>query len=311
MLTVYSLSFSYQKTTILHNIRFSVNEGQSIAIMGESGSGKSTLLKILYGLADADKGEIMWKNQPVSGPKFHLVPGMPFMKYLAQDFDLMPFTTVAENVGHFLSNFYLEHKSERVKELLFLVGMEEYAGVKTKYLSGGQMQRIALARALALEPEVLLLDEPFTHIDTHLKRQLSRQLFAYCKQKNITVLFVTHQPEEALQLADEIVVIKNGYLVTKDTPEKLYNTATDLYTAQLLGEINVLPASWFGGNAEEELLLRPHQLKISESGILCTFQKAYYSGPNYLITAIFDEKIICFEHPVLPDTSIFQLDLVV
>lgn len=311
MLAVHSLSFSYLEKTILHTISFSVNEGQAIAIMGESGSGKSTLLKLLYGLYDAEAGEILWKKERISGPKFHLVPGMPFMKYLAQDFDLMPFTTAAENVGHFLSNFYLTHKAERITELLRVVGMEEYAGIKTKYLSGGQMQRVALARALALEPEVLLLDEPFTHIDTHLKRQLSRELFAYCKQKNITVLFVTHQPEEGLQFADEILVIRNGRLITKGAPEKLYNASTDLYTARLLGEINVLPASWFGENTDKELLLRPHQLKMSEKGLPCTFKKAYYSGTNYLVAVVFEGKTIYFEHPVLPEAAVIYLALAV
>src|SRR5690606_18483293 len=101
----------------------------------------------------------------------------------------------------FLSNFYLEEKSQRVKELLNLVGMDEFAHVKAKFLSGGQMQRVALARVLALQPELLLLDEPFSHIDPHQKAVLSQQVFKYCKEKGITVIYTSHTPEEILMFS--------------------------------------------------------------------------------------------------------------
>ena len=107
MLHVSIPSFSYEEEIILQNLTFTLNEGQQLAIIGESGCGKSTLLKLIYGLYDCDEGHLSWKSEPILGPKFHLVPGMPFMKYLAQDFDLMPFITVGENVGKFLSNFCL------------------------------------------------------------------------------------------------------------------------------------------------------------------------------------------------------------
>ena len=163
-----------------------------MAIIGESGCGKSTLLKLIYGLYDCDKGVLSWKSEPILGPKFHLIPGMPYMKYLAQDFDLMPFISVAENVGKYLSNFFPEEKQARIAELLEIVEMTNYANTKAKFLSGGQMQRVALAKVLALEPEVLLLDEPFSHIDNFRKNSLRRKLFAYLKQKNITCIVATH-----------------------------------------------------------------------------------------------------------------------
>ena len=164
MLKVHNIQFSYQNAAILKSISFSLEKGKNLAIIGESGCGKSTLLKLIYGLHDLDAGQIFWNDIEVLGPKYHLIPGMPFMKYLAQDFDLMPFITVAENVGKYLSNFFPEDKQVRIAELLEIVEMTEYADVKAKLLSGGQMQRVALARVLALEPEVLLLDEPFSHI---------------------------------------------------------------------------------------------------------------------------------------------------
>ena len=185
MLQVQNISFSYKDSVTINNISFSLEKGKNLAVIGESGCGKSTLLKLIYGLYDLDEGQIFWNNLEVLGPKFHLIPGMDYMKYLAQDFDLMPFITVAENIGKYLSNFYPEQKKERIAELLEIVEMTEFANVKATFLSGGQMQRIAIARVLALEPEVLLLDEPFSHIDNFKKNSLRRKLFGHLKEKGI------------------------------------------------------------------------------------------------------------------------------
>ncbi|MET0760607.1 MAG: ATP-binding cassette domain-containing protein, partial [Flavobacterium sp.] len=148
MLQVQNISFGYTEKTVIQNINFTVNKGQNIAVIGESGCGKSTLLKLIYGLYDLDEGHVFWNETEVLGPKFHLVPGMPFIKYLSQDFDLMPYITVEENVGKFLSNTNPELKKQRIQELLEIVEMTEYANVKAKFLSGGQQQRVALARVL-------------------------------------------------------------------------------------------------------------------------------------------------------------------
>ena len=155
MLQVQNISFAYDSKTVISDVSFSIEKGANVAIIGESGCGKSTLLKLIYGLYDLNEGRIFWNETPVLGPKYNLVPGMDQMKYLAQDFDLMPFITVAENVGKFLSNIYPEQKKQRIEELLEMVEMTEFADVKAKYLSGGQQQRVALARVLALEPEIL------------------------------------------------------------------------------------------------------------------------------------------------------------
>src|SRR5690606_39972056 len=118
MLKVHDLSFRYEQNNILQQVNFSVELGKTLAVIGKSGSGKSTLIKLLYGLLDADEGTIYWKDKQILGPAYHLVPGMDFMKYVAQDFDLMPYTTLQENIGHFLSNFDLQRKKEKVNELL-------------------------------------------------------------------------------------------------------------------------------------------------------------------------------------------------
>ena len=299
MLQVENITFSYDKNKVIKNINFSVSKGQNIAIIGESGCGKSTLLKLIYGLYDLDEGQIFWNENEVLGPKFHLVPGMPFMKYLAQDFDLMPFITVAENVGKYLSNIYPEKKQSRINELLEIVEMTEYSNVKAKFLSGGQQQRVALAKVLALEPEVLLLDEPFSQIDNFRKNSLRRKLFSYLKSKDITCLVATHDSSDSLSFADETIVLNAGEIVIKEKSDHLYKHPINKYVAALFGDVNELKLSELVeiGDADETLLIFPHQLKIVESGNLkVKIKHSYFKGSHFLIEAEANGNSIFFEH---------------
>lgn len=300
MLQVQNISFGYSKKTIIHSIDFTIATGQNVAIIGESGCGKSTLLKLIYGLFDLKEGHIFWNETEVLGPKYHLIPGMPFMKYLSQDFDLMPFTTVSENVGKFLSNSNSEQKKQRIQELLEIVEMTEYADVKAKFLSGGQQQRVALARVLALEPEVLLLDEPFSHIDNFRKNALRRNLFAYLKAKKVTCLVATHDSSDALSFADETLVLQDGKLLKIDSSKDIYLNPENKYIASLFGEVNELKLSQLialEGEEDESLLLYPHQLKIVDSGIMkVVVKQCYFKGSHYLIKAAFERRAIFFEH---------------
>jgi len=294
MLQVAISSFSYHEKIILQNLTFTVNEGRQLAIIGESGCGKSTLLKLIYGLYDCNEGHLSWKSEPILGPKFHLVPGMPFMKYLAQDFDLMPFITVGENVGKFLSNFYPNEKQNRIDELLHLVEMSEFKHVKAKFLSGGQMQRVALARVLAQEPEVLLLDEPFSHIDNFRKNKLRRKIFKYLKDKQITTLVASHDINDVLSFSDEVIVLKDTTILEKATPYELYYHPKYQYTAALFGEVNEMEI-----NGKTQLIY-PNQLQIVEkSDIQVEVVSSYFKGKYYLIEAKFENKLIFFESVVI------------
>jgi ABC-type Fe3+/spermidine/putrescine transport system ATPase subunit len=290
MLHVAIPSFSYQEKIILQNLTFTLNEGHQLAIIGESGCGKSTLLKIIYGLYDCDEGNLSWKSVSILGPKFHLVPGMPFMKYLAQDFDLMPFITVGENVGKFLSNFYPKEKQDRIDELLNLVEMSEFKHIKAKFLSGGQMQRVALARVLAQEPEVLLLDEPFSHIDNFRKNKLRRKIFKYLKEKQITTLVASHDINDVLSFSDVVIVLKDTTILEKATPLELYNHPKYPYTAALFGEVNEIKIH---GKMQ---LIYPNQLQIVEkSDIQVEVISSYFKGKYYLIEAKFENQLVYFE----------------
>ena len=290
MLQVKNVSFSYSDSITLNNIDFSLKKGINLAVIGESGCGKSTLLKLIYGLYDLDKGHIFWNDVEVLGPKFNLIPGMDFMKYLAQDFDLMPFITVAENIGKYLSNSYPEQKNERIAELLEIVEMTDYANIKAKNLSGGQMQRVALARVLVLEPEVLLLDEPFSHIDNFRKNSLRRKLFSYLKEKKITTIFATHDSSDVLSFADEVLVLKDGQLIEEGNPESIYNYPKNKYIASLFGDVNEIEID---GKIE---LIYPDQLNIVEkSDLKVEVVKSYFLGNYFLIEANNIDKALFFE----------------
>ncbi|MFV8326067.1 ABC transporter ATP-binding protein [Flavobacterium sp. ZS1P14] len=299
MLEIKNISFTYIENPVIENVSFEIAKGQNIALIGESGCGKSTLLKLIYGLYDLDEGAITYNNNFILGPKQHLIPGEDYIKYLAQDFDLMPYISVEENVGKFLSNIYKDQKKARIQELLEMVEMTAFTNVKAKYLSGGQQQRVALARVLALEPEIILLDEPFSQIDSFRKNALRRNLFSYLKQKGITCIIATHDSTDALSFSDETIVMKNGKVIAKGNSKVLYENPVNKYVASLFGEVNELKLSQLieiDGD-DEALLVYPYQLKVVDSGMMqVAVKQCYFKGSHYLIKAAFEKRAIFFEH---------------
>jgi len=289
MLQVNNISFSYNKTTILKGISFQVEVGEYLAIIGESGSGKSTLLNVLYGEYDLDKGQLFWKDEEILGPKFNLVVGYDFMKYVTQEFDLMPFISVEENIGKYMSNFFPEEKKKRVKELLEVVELTPFAKTKVKLLSGGQKQRVALARAIAKQPEIILLDEPFSHIDNFKKQSLRRNIFSYLKAKNISCIVATHDKEDVLGYADEMIVLNDKKIIAKETPEVLYKKPKLPLVASFFEEFNII-------NGE---IVYANQLQVVESSNLkIIVKRSYFKGRYYLIEGVTEATIIFFEHSV-------------
>lgn len=297
MLKVDNISFGYTSKEVLSNISFTANKGDYIAIVGESGCGKSTLLEIIYGLLHIEKGAVYWNAVKLLGPKFYLIPGEDFMKYLPQDFDLMPYITVEENIGKNLSNLD-DNRQKRISELLEVVDMSEFLKTKVKNLSGGQKQRIAIAKVLAKEPEVLLLDEPFSHIDNFRKNKLRRNLFKYLKSKNILCLVATHDTTDALSFADEIIVIRDGSIVGHNSPEEIYSQPNSSYVASFFNEINEIPEKLIHTNSSEKIVLRyPNQIKlVNKSNLFATVISSYFKGSYYLIEANFKGETIFFEH---------------
>ena len=298
MLKVDNISFGYTSKEVLKNISFNANKGDYIAVIGESGCGKSTLLEIIYGLLHIEKGAVYWNDEKLLGPKFYLIPGEDFMKYLPQDFDLMPFITVEENIGKNISALD-PNRLQRIKELLEVVDMSDFLKTKVKNLSGGQKQRVAIVKVLAKEPEVLLLDEPFSHIDNFRKNKLRRSLFKYLKSKNILCIVATHDTTDALSFADEILVIRDGKVIAKNTPEKLYNTPNSAYVASFFNEINEIPLNLIDSKntTVESVLLYPNQIKIvEESDLIVRIVSSYFKGSYYLIEADLKGETIYLEH---------------
>ncbi|MGS2741436.1 ABC transporter ATP-binding protein [Sinomicrobium sp. M5D2P17] len=311
MLDIKDISFRFSEKPVLNTVSFRANPGQVISVIGESGSGKSTLLRAIYGLYDLDEGEIYWKDKRILGPAHNLVPGEPYMKYLAQDFDLMPYISVRDNIGKFLSNFYREEKSERIDELLEMVELREYEDVRPGNLSGGQQQRVALARAVAQKPEILLLDEPFSHIDSFRTNKLRRDLFAFIRKKNITCIIATHDSVDALSHADKTLVMKEGKVIRQDDPVQLYQNPGNKYIASLFGEVNEIPVNLLfpGENYSDDkrILVYTHELHpTEESALRVRVKESYFEGNRYLIRALHQGAPLFFEHPypITPEKTV-------
>ncbi|MFY7670584.1 ABC transporter ATP-binding protein [Tenacibaculum sp. MEBiC06402] len=293
MLKVNNISFSYTKNKpTLNNISLSLKPGEHLSVMGESGCGKSTLLKVIYGLLDVDKGTLFWNDHQILGPEYHLIPGMEFFKYVPQNFELMPFTTVAENISKHLSRFFPEEAKQRTQELLEVIEMEKFANVKVKTLSGGQQQRVAIARALAKEPELLLLDEPFSQIDNFKKNTLRRKLFQYLKEKNIACIVATHDGSDALSFSDQLIVIKDHSILSEGKPNELYQLPSNKYVAALFDDVNEIKV-----NGEKKLLY-PHQIKVTDnSDTKAIVKKNYFKGSFWLIEILMDNQVLFLSHP--------------
>jgi len=309
MLKAANISFGYTSKEVIKNISFKANKGDYLAIIGESGSGKSTLLEIIYGLLHIEKGSIFWNDEKLLGPNFKLIPGEDFMKYLPQDFDLMPYTTVEENIGKYISS-QDKNKKKRIRELLKVVDMTEFSQTKVKNLSGGQKQRVAIAKVMAKEPEILLLDEPFSHIDNFRKNKLRRDLFKYLKSKKILCIVATHDTTDALSFADKILVIRNGKLIANNTPKKLYTNPKSAYIASFFDEINKIPLSDIDSNdnSKKSVLLYPNEIELTaKEGNKATVVTSYYNGSHYIIEALLNKTTLFFEHDasLKKDTQIF------
>ncbi len=291
MLKVQNLSFAYERHLVLEDLTFKVSEGEHVAVMGESGCGKSTLLKLLYGALPFEEGSIRWKQHEIKGPAFQLVAGGDYIKYLAQDFDLMPYATVAENISKFLSPADPDQMAARTRELLETMGLEPYRDTKVQFLSGGEQQRVALARVLALRPEVILLDEPFSHIDHFRRNKLRRDLFGFLKKEKISCICATHDYHDVLPFADRVMVLKDRGILDLRQTDELFEKPRNLYTAELLGEANLVPIEVLKSYASttRNIIVYSHEFRISQkSGMPVTVRQNYYMGRYYRVHGLME-----------------------
>ncbi|MBP6343386.1 MAG: sulfate ABC transporter ATP-binding protein, partial [Candidatus Omnitrophica bacterium] len=266
----------------LDDINLKVETGELTALLGPSGSGKTTLLRIIAGLETGDSGQILFKGEDTQSTKIK-DRGVGFV---FQHYALFRHMTVFENIA-----FGLKVKPKNIRpseaqikakvtELLNLVQLDWVGGRYPWQLSGGQRQRIALARALAVEPKVLLLDEPFGSLDAQVRKELRTWLRRFHDQLHITSLFVTHDQEEALEVADKIVVMNKGRIEQKGTPEEVYHKPANKFVLNFLGNVNLFHARVENGKAYvgktvidlpnlhanskgASVFVRPHQFEIT------------------------------------------------
>jgi ABC-type sulfate/molybdate transport systems ATPase subunit len=222
----------------LQKISFTQRKGEKIAIAGETGSGKSTLLKIIAGLVQPDEGQVLFENKNVTGPDDSLVAGHPNIAYLSQHFELQKFLRVEQVLE------YANHLSpEDAHRLYQLCQIDHLLKRRTDQLSGGERQRIALATLLIRSPKLLLLDEPFAHLDMAHKITLKSVIEDIADDLRITCILVSHDPQDTLSWADKILVLKDGKLVQKGTPVEVYNYPKNEYVGGLFGTFNLIPST--------------------------------------------------------------------
>jgi iron(III) transport system ATP-binding protein len=219
-----------------------VAEGEVLGLVGESGCGKSTLLRLVAGLEVPDQGTIRVAGRPVAGPGAWVPPERRGVGMVFQDFALFPHLRAADNVAYGLTALPRRDRRGRANEVLELVGLSGLGDRYPHQLSGGQQQRVALARALAPEPRLLLLDEPFSNLDSALKRVLRQELGEILRRTGITAILVVHDAEDVLALADRVAVMRGGRIRQVETPDFLYRQPRDEYVARFFGETNILNA---------------------------------------------------------------------
>ncbi len=239
------LSRTFGAIRALDRLSLQIAPGEFVALLGPSGCGKTTALRILAGFETADSGSVLVNGKDVSGvPAAKRDMGMVF-----QNYSLFPNMTALDNVGFGLRMRRMPgpRRRRQAAELLDMVGLSEHARHYPHQLSGGQQQRVALARALAIEPQVLLLDEPLSALDARVRLQLREQIRAVQQRLGTTTLFVTHDQEEALSMADRVGVMRNGTLEQIAVPDQLYAHPATAFVAEFVGTMNRVPGELIGG----------------------------------------------------------------
>lgn len=287
VLSIHQLNVSYQALHVIKDMELSINEGEIVALFGPSGCGKTTVLKSVAGLLEQAQGKITIADREVLSNSVCVPTEKRKVGLIFQDYALFPHLTIAENIAFGLTQLSKQQVSQKVTEMLELVKMAEYIDAYPSQLSGGQQQRIAIVRALACEPDILLFDEAFSNIDPQFRFELIADIRLLLKQQNIAAMFVTHNQDEAFAFCDRIAVMSKGKIEQLDTAEELFSKPATRFVAEFLGEgiwqqakINTPSSliSEFGEityNGEQDLTdhieqqvyvyLRPHQLSLVES----------------------------------------------
>jgi iron(III) transport system ATP-binding protein len=252
-LVVDGVSMYYPTAPALRDVSFSVAPGEVVCLLGPSGSGKSTLLRLVAGVERPTTGRIAIDGVEVAGPRSFVAPEKRAVGMVFQDFALFPHLTVSQNVAFGLKGFSKSDAAGRVAAMLERVGLTRYAASYPHLLSGGERQRVALARALAPSPRILLMDEPFSSLDGRLRDRVRQETMDILRETKTTTIIVTHEPDEALRIADRIVLLREGRLEQAGTPQALYAKPATMFAARFFSDVNELPGTYLDGRIETPL----------------------------------------------------------
>ncbi len=293
LLEVQQISKQQPGRSIIDNISFQQEPLQKIAVTGESGAGKSTLLKIISGHVQSDAGTVLFKGQKVAGPEEKLLAGHKDIAYLSQHYELHNNYVVKDLIW-----FQMNLDEVEATELFEVCRISHLLERRTNQLSGGEKQRIALCMLLVKYPKLLVLDEPFSNLDPIHKNTLKAVLEDITERLKITCLLASHDPHDTLSWADEILVMKEGRIVQRGTPKRIYYEPENEYVAGLFGKYNLLSpeqASWFGIEAnEKKVMIRPEGFSISayNNGVKGTIQKILFQGSFYEAELLVEDVVI-------------------
>lgn len=288
------VSRHYGDRTAVSEASFALRAGRIACLLGPSGCGKSTLLRLIAGLEPVDEGAIEIGGVLASSPGISIEPEGRGVGLVFQDCALFPHLSVADNVAFGLTGMARARQRELVAGLLGRFHVDGLARAWPHTLSGGEQQRVAIARALAREPAILLLDEPFSGLDGQLRAQVRLSVLTDLRAMGASVLIVTHDPEEALQIADDMILMSGGRILQTGSPEECYRKPVSPEAARLLGDTVVLPATISDGTAHTLLgdvpaagftnglasvLVRPESLRLDDAGVRATVVSRGFAGP--------------------------------
>lgn len=285
-LSVHNLSKNFGALSVLKNINLNVEDEEFVALLGQSGSGKSTLLRIIAGFESPDQGSISLSDKVITDASKFVKPEDREVGVIFQDYALFPHLSVKKNIAFGVKD--AKKQRQRIDDLLETFELQEQADKKPNAISGGQQQRVAIARALAVNPKLLLLDEPFSNLDQALKSKIRLEIRKIQKTFKIPMILVTHDPDDALELADKVAVLEAGEIVQFDTPEAIYFNPKNKYVASLFG-----PCSEFEG-----IFLRPEYVDFKGStytGEVISF----INGPKHKVVDLLvnQQEIIAYADP--------------
>tara|TARA_B100001113_G_scaffold353743_2_gene359489 strand:- start:850 stop:1821 length:972 start_codon:yes stop_codon:yes gene_type:complete len=274
-----------EKLPLIKGLNFSVDKGEFVSFIGESGSGKTTFLKCLAGLESVNSGKIVLNQRVLNDKKTFVKPHLRKIGFIFQDYPLFPHLNVLDNLKMNLDSKY----SRNIAYFIELTGLDKLQKRYPHELSGGEQQRVCIARALVREPDLLLMDEPFSNLDSGIKSKIKSEIYKILKQTNTTTILVTHDIKDTFDISDKILIFKAGIVQQYDNPEEMYCNPANCYCAEILGDLNKMNID------NRNLFIRPENINLVEqSKYKIIVEKISFLGKEYKIQANFNGDSIYF-----------------